>query len=472
MEHSSSLASPLCTDRCRGLSVRPASPSPRPPSPASHIALHSPPSPRHEHGALSPLVSLNETGRARTWRLECAEAKAGEVGSLRLHVGQCRSDRAHTLLIQVVPMQSRRAVIEAEQLSRTLSLRRAVKGERRSLRFGPVCAAGDHLLNVLLDGAHVIRSPTHLHISPAQPHAPCCEVRPGHRSKGTGVVRVGAQECISEADAPIAIALVFRDPFRNRCGSNAVKAILEEGGLDVKVHVVGTKPQAERVPGEHRIRYRAAGGDGVVQAELICPHAALYEVAFSLHGEPIPPVIALRVRAAAVLASACTAFEEQGCSPSRCTAGRRRQLKLVARDASGNVSDSPPTSAWSLALRGRDGEAVDESALEYFISEMSAAVGQPQRTACQIATFRVCAVGCFKLSVCYGGAHVAGSPFELRSLPAAWGPALLEARAGVSNRFWVRLSDEGDALPGSPAGRKRMHSMQARSDRVRPCGCD
>ena len=53
-----------------------------------------------------------------------------------------------------------------------------------------------------------------------------------------------------------------------------------------------------------------------------------------------------------------------------------------------------------------------------------------------------------------------GSPLKLRVFPAAWGAALHEAHAGQPNRFWVRLSDEGNALPGSQAGRKLMHSLQ------------
>ena len=73
---------------------------------------------RHEHGALTPLIAHKEVGTARTWRLHCGGATAGEEAYLTLDVGQVRSTKPHRLVIQAVPMHDR--AMAAPQEERTL----------------------------------------------------------------------------------------------------------------------------------------------------------------------------------------------------------------------------------------------------------------------------------------------------------------------------------------------------------------
>ena len=272
---------------------------------------------RHGHGALSPLISHKEIGTARTWRLNCTGALAGEDAYLSLYVGQVRSGKPHRLVIQVVPMQDRAIASPEEKLQRAIVLRDPFKGERRTLRFGPVCGAGAHLLSVTLDGAHVIGSPLQLYVVPALPHAPECEVRALNTTSARPSGRV-VRECAGPAGKPILFAAVLRDQFGNPCTTAQAQAVIDAGELSAVVTRRETEPEGTPAAplgcesgvsdGGLRLLYGVSGADGpgVVVVQLTAARAAICESRGTL--KPALPRMPSPIHKAPIRAKSASSF--------------------------------------------------------------------------------------------------------------------------------------------------------------------
>ena len=81
------------------------------------------------------------------------------------------------------------------------------------------------------------------------------------------------------------------------------------------------------------------------------------EVVVSLGGSRLRSQMLVGVSAAAVLPNASTVHGVEGNRTAlwRCTAGVRRELRLVARDSAGNACDAPGV-RWCFELRREDEE--------------------------------------------------------------------------------------------------------------------
>ena len=139
---------------------------------------------RHEHGALTPLICHATISVARTWRLHATGCVAGEPATLALHCGQVVSSLPARIVVEVVPLQPRGLVSTHEQLRHPFTLRDATKGEVRDVRFGPVCAAGPHLLSVTLNKAHIVGSPLQLFVRAAEPAPARSQVQQSRAGQG------------------------------------------------------------------------------------------------------------------------------------------------------------------------------------------------------------------------------------------------------------------------------------------------
>ena len=434
---------------------------------------------RHEHGALTPLLSLSEVSIARTWRLHGASATAGDEARLLLHCGQVRrTRRPPRLVVQVVPLKSRMAAEAAsEQLRRAIILRDPAKGEGRTIRFGPVCVSGAHLLCVTLDGAHIIGSPLQLDVLPGVPDVMCCDVRPLHR---TGERELPKQrECHGEVGTPVAFAVQLRDRLSNANTVMQAQAVLTAGRLSASVKLLeqpsGSSATAwppgfaSEAAGEATVKVHfgagGADGEGVVVVALSMVRAGMYRVTMALDGRSFTAPMTVHVSPSQVVPSASTLHGAKGSTTAlwRCTAGVQRELWMVARDHAGNAHTAPRMK-WSLTLLAPDAKRHTEhelsGMLHYALPSNDGIAGERVlHAASRVGSYTISAVGRFELEVKYGGVHVSGSPLQVRALPAAWGHGLHEAFAGMPNRFWVRLSDDGTSPPNSPEGRRLMHLL-------------
>ena len=189
-----------------------------------------------KHEMLSSIRSIATLSVARTWRVSAAaDATAGGEGAVTIHVGQPIS--SGTLLISVLPLQ-RKPGSEPwpdEKLEQTVTVRGEVKkGSSRTLKYGPVCRAGAHVVSVTLNGAHVVNSPLHVTISPGPPDATMTELVPldGRRGGGKSEVRT----CTGEATSEIPIGVQLRDCYGNKCSDAAAYEIANEAAA-IRVNV-------------------------------------------------------------------------------------------------------------------------------------------------------------------------------------------------------------------------------------------
>ena len=133
------------------------------------------------HATQTSLRSLSTVSVARTWRISSAvEPGAGGEGQITLHCGQPAAPRT-PLLVSVMPLRRKPGTEPApdEKLEHLMTLPRdpLPKGTVRTIKYGPVCRSGAHVVWVTLNGAHVIGSPLHVTVAPLTAQASSCELR-------------------------------------------------------------------------------------------------------------------------------------------------------------------------------------------------------------------------------------------------------------------------------------------------------
>ena len=268
---------------------------------------------RHEHGALSQLLGLSKVSVARTWRVSSGAAIAGEESTLKLTCGQVTAARLPRLVVQVSSLESYDRAQESVSFRRALTIHNAVKGEERAIKFGPITAAGGHLLSVTIDGAHVMGSPLQLVIHPAAPDAAHCDLRP---------LRKPGRACGGPACEPIVFAATLRDRWWNVNTLAQAQAAMAAGRLAASVRkrpstppeaarigvvpgasagppvsptAVGTAGVADRVGGHVEVRFGVSVLEGLITVTVTAAVAAAYEVALFLDGRPFKAPVAVHV---------------------------------------------------------------------------------------------------------------------------------------------------------------------------------
>ena len=185
-----------------------------------------------KHATQAGLRSLATISVARTWRISsAAEPSAGSEGTIMLHCGQPVSSKT-PLLISVMPLRRRPGSEQSpdERLEHSLALPRdpLPKGATRTVKYGPVCRAGAHVVWVTLNGAHVIGSPLQVVVSPGSAEASACELRV---LGSNGVPRLpgagGVSTTIADATKELSIVLQLRDRYGNRCTPSQAREIAE-----------------------------------------------------------------------------------------------------------------------------------------------------------------------------------------------------------------------------------------------------
>ena len=129
-----------------------------------------------------------------------------------LHCGQPASPAS--LLISVVPLRRRQTDAAAdERLEHFVTLKpgSATKGSTRTLKYGPVCRAGAHIVCVTLNGAHVVGSPLNVLVAPSVPDASQCELRPQIRGGGGRAPAGGMHTSEAVATNEVVVGLQLRD---------------------------------------------------------------------------------------------------------------------------------------------------------------------------------------------------------------------------------------------------------------------
>ena len=139
-----------------------------------------------------------------------------------------------------------------EQLEQVLSLKgfSLPKGSTKTLKYGPVCRAGAHVVSVTLNGAHVVGSPLHVTISPAAPEPRMCLLRPPGAASATaansalaaagyhGSPPAGVRTHTGETTKEIVLGVQLRDRYGNKCADDRAAefaAELASGALSILV---------------------------------------------------------------------------------------------------------------------------------------------------------------------------------------------------------------------------------------------
>lgn len=201
------------------------------------------------HETQSGIRSLATLSVARTWRISsAAEPTAGGEGVLTLHVGQPVAQAS--LLISALPLRRKVGSDPSpdEHLEHTVHLRApVVKGATKTLKYGPVCRAGAHVVAVTLNGAHVIGSPLHILVHPAAAEARMCELRPYGAKQQGGVARGGGagagkkaggvQMQHGVATSDIVLGVQLRDRFGNKCATASAAEVAHDLAANLRVMV-------------------------------------------------------------------------------------------------------------------------------------------------------------------------------------------------------------------------------------------
>jgi hypothetical protein len=207
-------------------------------------------------------------------------------------------------------------------------------------------------------------------------------------------------------------------------------------------------------------------GRGVLLVGVRIARAGMHLVSGTLNGVPLCASVLVDVRPGPPRASASTAHDylpSDSTSLSRCVSAVPRQLRLVARDACGNAT-SAHANRWSVTMRPPVATAASgwqpptpTPPSHGFSCDLEPSAEGGVNTC--VATYTCSVPGVHPLSVTLGGAPIGGSPMQLATLPAVWGPGLAGGVAGERATLFVRLRAEGAAPPGSAEGRKLMHTL-------------
>ena len=386
------------------------------------------------HSTQASLRSLATISVARTWRISsAAEPGAGGEGYITLHCGQPAPPRT-PLLVSVLPLRRKPGTEPApdEKLEHLLTLPRdpLPKGAVRTVKYGPVCRAGAHVVWVTLNGAHVIGSPLHVTVGPSAAQASSCELRalgPNGLPKLPSSGGVSTAEV--EATSELTIVLQLRDRYGNRCSADYASELLSEpGAVQVQVARKRAEESLEHDPASVRPQallpavgsmaanevvskrvYLAGSADGMFTAAaapgakakaggagsrgrgkenkdsadeaeratrgllsigLRIARAGTHLVTASVRGASLPSCVVVEVRPGppkAAMSTAHDVVETEATALTRCIAGVPRAVRLVARDACGNATDAP-LGKWAACLLGQSEGHVDDPLHEVFIA--------------------------------------------------------------------------------------------------------
>ena len=218
---------------------------------------------------------------ARTWRISsAAEPIAGSEGALTLHVGQPVA--SGSLLVSVLPLKRKPFSEPAheEKLEQSIGIKsQLAKGATRTIKYGPVCRAGAHVVSVTLNGAHVVGSPLHItvHPSPAEPGK--CELRPLTGSSATAMpLSAGAIKAAGLPNLPggvyyhegvateeIVVGLQLRDRYANRC---TLQAAAEVNAVQGSVRIMVRRQRTVNDGGGARDKVDSLGKDDAEAAHV------------------------------------------------------------------------------------------------------------------------------------------------------------------------------------------------------------